>query len=156
MEKAKVLKTIPMFSGLTDEEALIIAASMKEVECLGETILFEENTPGSSLYIIKTGEIEILKRIIEGKSKIVVVLKSGDFFGEMSLIDNSPRSAGARVAKDSIIYELRKKDFENILDGNRDLALKVMRGIVSTLCQRLRSTTDQIKDRVMWGFTFKK
>jgi len=145
-----------MFSGLTDSEARIIAESMREVNHPADTLLFEENTEGSSLYIINSGEIEILKRIIEGKSKIVAVLKSGDFFGEMSLIDNSPRSAGARVAKDSIIYELRKEDFENILNNNRDLALKVMRGIVSTLCQRLRSTTDQIKDKVMWGFTFKK
>ena len=75
----------------------------------------------------------------------LLFLELEDYFGEMALIDNAPRSADARTHEDSSLMALAKKDLETLMDAKRDIGYKILSKFVETLSQRLRDTNDKIK-----------
>jgi CRP/FNR family transcriptional regulator len=79
-----------------------------------DQIIFCENEPGDELYIIKKGSVKISK-LISGKETILAVLKSGDIFGEMALLDNRPRSATAIAAEDCELAAINRQNFDKLV-----------------------------------------
>src|SRR5688572_22085196 len=91
------LKGLPIFQDLTAEELGLVAKAAFERTYSDRSTLFLENMPGEVMYIIRNGYVDLSKRTPTGEDKIFVTLESGEFFGEMSLIDENPRSASATV-----------------------------------------------------------
>jgi CRP/FNR family cyclic AMP-dependent transcriptional regulator len=89
--------------------------------------------PVDSLYIVISGRLKVMMSDAEGKEVILSILGSGEFFGEMGLIDDSPRSASVVAIEPCELLCVNKRDFNRCLSENFDMAMAVMRGLVKRL-----------------------
>lgn len=105
------------------------------------TILFHENDPGEEMFIIQTGKVKIGKKV-RNVEKTLVVLGKGEFFGEMAILNDKPRSATAEVLEDSEILVIDRKTFETMIRGNAEIALR----IIKKLSARLQEADNQIEN----------
>ena len=96
------------------------------------TVLFREGDRGQTMYVIRSGKVNISKRI--GDSEITLaVLGPGEFFGEMGLIDDAPRSATVVAIESCELLSIAKRDFKKCLAENFEMTMAVMRGLVRRL-----------------------
>jgi CRP-like cAMP-binding protein len=105
----------------------------------GETI-FREGDLGTEMYIINEGKVEILNRMGE-EDRVLAVLEKGDFFGEMSVLEDLPRAATARALSDARLLQINGSTFDQMLQGNPEIAVRMMR----KLSRRLRETDELLK-----------
>ncbi len=138
------LKKISLFSGLPDDMLTRLATEVQEKQIFAGTTLFREGDPGDALYFILDGQLEISQLMGADREIVLGVFQAGDYFGEMSLLDDKPRSATARTVTDCWLLALNKTDFDNLLDNNPALARRLTRAI----SDRLR-TTSPIKTRLV-------
>jgi CRP-like cAMP-binding protein len=104
------------------------------------TILFRENQPGQEMYIIQSGKVKISMRVRDIE-KTLVVLGKGDFFGEMSILNNKPRSATAEVIEDARLLVIDPQTFETMVRSNAEIAVR----IIKNLSARLQEADKQIE-----------
>jgi len=127
-----LLINIPVFSGISPEIFYKMEKSIKERKFSKGEIIFKEGDPGDAFYIIKSGAIEILKGDPSKHGQIRLAIRGeGDFFGEMSLLEDSPRFAYARAVRDSIVLEISREDFKHLIAKNPPMAMEVM-GVLSS------------------------
>jgi CRP/FNR family cyclic AMP-dependent transcriptional regulator len=140
----ELLRQTDLFQGLTPEElGKITGISAKENHDAG-AVIFEEGQVGEKFYLILKGEVRISKLIPGVGEEALVILKKGSYFGEMSLIDNQPRSAHAICNKPSELMVIEQADFEKLLQKDKELAYKLLWTFLRTLSRRLRETNDKI------------
>jgi CRP/FNR family transcriptional regulator, cyclic AMP receptor protein len=138
------LKKVHMLENLTLQElAKIEKISRMEAFAKGETI-FKEGEPGDRCYVITNGEVRISKFIPNIGEEALAVLKPGDYFGEMALIDNFPRSAHAIANTDVATLVINKTDLDKILIMDRELGYKLLWAFTKTLSKRLRETNEKM------------
>ena len=126
-------------------------ATFCEMRTMSEgTTVFIENMLGESLFLITKGSIRISKMFAEGDEKTLVVLGPGDVFGEMAVIDGLPRSATARVAENAELISFKKKDLERLCSENAPLALKLVSNIVKVFSKRVRESSEEYRDMLIW------
>lgn len=144
MERASFLKYIPLFASLksTDHAELASVMKMRRYQ-KGETIFHQED-PGSTLYIITSGQVKIATESPEGGEAILAILTDGDFFGELSLLDQEPRSASVVAMQDTQTLTLDRHDFLNFLNTHPQLAVDML----TALSRRLRETDISLEDAV--------
>ncbi|MCX7142726.1 MAG: cyclic nucleotide-binding domain-containing protein [Proteobacteria bacterium] len=135
-----LLRNVPLFAGL-DEAHLGVLAHMilRNRFARGQTIISAGDTT-DSLYIVISGRLKVLMRDEQGREVILAILGSGEFFGEMGLLDDSPRSASVLTLEPCELLSISKVDFKRCLAENSDLSLTVMRGLV----KRLREADQKI------------
>jgi CRP-like cAMP-binding protein len=102
--------------------------------------VFREGDLGTEMYIINEGRIEILNQIGD-EEQVLAVLEKGDFFGEMSVLEDLPRAASARAATDCRLLQINGTTFDQLLQGNPEIAVRMMR----KLSRRLREADEQLK-----------
>jgi cAMP-dependent protein kinase regulator len=105
----------PLFSSLTSFEREEVFKRFRLNKVPEETLLFKGGDPPNSLYMIKSGEVEIFTKNRQGKRIRLGILKSGNFFGEISLLFNKPRMASAKTTRPSELLELNRENFEACL-----------------------------------------
>jgi CRP-like cAMP-binding protein len=96
--------------------------------------LFHDNDLGNEMFVLQEGEVEVLKKI-GGQEKVLAVLKKGDFFGEMAILNGKPRTATIRVSVDSKILVINPSTFESMIRGNADIAIKMLQKLATRLAQ---------------------
>lgn len=141
----------PLFSGFTPEEITVFAAIITDKSIAAGMTVFIEGMPGESLFLIAEGTIRISKMLAEGEEKTLVVLGADEFFGEMAILDGSPRSATARVVENAKLLLLKKSDFEKLCDENPKVGLKFIRNIVRVFTDRVRESNDALRDILLWA-----
>ena len=109
---------------------------------MGE-ILFSEGDLGTDMFIIQSGTVELLKAI-GGQTRVLATLDKGDFFGEMSVLEDVPRSASARAKTDVELVRINGATFDAMLRGNPEIAVRMMR----KLSRRLREVTAVLEEAV--------
>jgi CRP/FNR family transcriptional regulator, cyclic AMP receptor protein len=105
------------------------------------TVLFEEGEPGREMFVIQQGKVTISKRV-GTVEKVLVTLGAGEFFGEMSILNNKPRSATATCAEDSKLLVIDPKTFEAMIRGNAEIAVRM----IKKLADRLQEADNQIEN----------
>lgn len=100
--------------------------------------IFKDQEPGSEMYIIQSGSVE-LSRTYRGEKRFTRVLEKGDFFGEMSLLEGLPRTASAIALEDSELIVINGAVFDQMIKSNIEIAVRMLR----KLSMRLRETTEQ-------------
>jgi CRP-like cAMP-binding protein len=105
--------------------------------------VFQEGELGTEMYIINEGKVEILNQVGE-EEQLLAVLEKGDFFGEMSVLEDLPRAASARAATDVRLLQINGSTFDQLLKGNPEIAVRMMR----KLSRRLRETDEMLKSLV--------
>jgi len=132
--KVDLIRKVPLFSTLTDDEfnqiehIFVLRAYRK-----GQIIFLEEET-GNYMYLVLSGKVKVSKAGTGGKETILAIHRTGDFFGEMSLLDGKTSPATVSAMEDAKIISLSGSDFHKYLLHNE----KVMLQIINVLCARLR------------------
>lgn len=143
-ERVEALAKIHMFSGLSKRSLERIAAiATDESHGLGE-MLFHAGDPGDKLFLILDGRIRISREIPGLGEEALAVLGPGDYFGEMGLMDDSPRSADARVHERCKLIAIQKDAMQHLLFLHKDLAYEILWNVVRTLSARLRETNEKM------------
>lgn len=150
-EREAQLAKVPFFDGLTREALAMIAnVTTEEVHAYG-TRLFQYGDPGDKLYIILEGKIRISREVGGMGEEALAVLGPGEVFGEMALLDESPRSAGALAHERCRVLVIAKDAFDDLLFLHKDLAYEVLWSCVRMLASRLRETNDKLTFLSMSG-----
>lgn len=139
---AQVLKIVPFFNKLNPSEAEALAACLVMRKFGSGQIIFHHGDPGGLLYIVTKGKVKITHSTLDGNEALLAILGQGDFFGELALLDDSPRSATAEAIGDTEALTLHREDFIRFIKGNPDFSLHVLH----TLAQHIRRLNNQISD----------
>ncbi len=138
------LRKVELFTGLKPEAiALIARVTTEESHALG-TKIFQHGDAGDKLYLILEGRVRISRDVPGMGEEALAVLGPGQVFGEMALLDESPRSADARVHERCRVLAIPKDGFDDLLFMQKDLAYEVLWSMVRMLVGRLRETTDKL------------
>jgi len=97
-------------------------------------VLFREGEPGKEMYVIQAGKVNITKTVRDTE-KILATLGAGEFLGEMAILNNKPRSAGAVVAEDAKLLVIDPKTFEAMIRGNAEIAIRMIKKLAARLAQ---------------------
>ena len=145
MSATDVLKRVPLFADLSAADLARFGEVTREREYPKNSVILFEDDPGDALYIVSTGQVKVVLIGEDGREVILSVLGDGDFFGEMSLIDDEPRSAHVIAMRDSHLLVLRRDDFQSQLEQHPKVALELLRVLV----QRLRRADEKIGGLVL-------
>ncbi|MFH1715248.1 MAG: cyclic nucleotide-binding domain-containing protein [Elusimicrobiota bacterium] len=143
-EKIAFLKTCPIFSRLEDFEMRKVYNIMFQKTYPANDLIFEEGKIGKALFFILSGNISILKKRTDNKEKEIAKLHAGDFFGEMALLEELPRSASVKTNEPTKVYLIYKSNFDELISSNPKIGIKIILNIVKILSSRLRNTSASI------------
>ena len=139
---AEALKKVPFFAKLTLTEARMLGDRLIIRRFGHDQIIFHLGDPAGLLYIISQGKVKISHSSADGQEAVLAILGKGDFFGELALLDDSPRSATAEAIEPTETLTLHRDDFLSYLDNNPAFA----RHVLNTLAKRIRHLNKQISD----------
>ncbi|HEX5973021.1 MAG TPA: Crp/Fnr family transcriptional regulator [Gemmatimonadaceae bacterium] len=144
-QTADFLATIPLFSGLPEEELERFAELTRERSYpKGSVILFQDD-PGDSLFVLRAGRVKVVLIGEDGREVILGVLEPGAHFGELALIDDQPRSAHVIAMEDAQLLVLRREDFKRRVEANPTVAW----ALLTELSRRLRRADVKIGGLVL-------
>ena len=139
-----VLTKLNLFESLSASELEKIVKISRMEDFAKDAVIFKEGDPGDRCYVITNGDVRISKFIPNIGEEALAVLKPGDYFGEMSLIDAFPRSAHAIANTAVTLLAINKTDLDTILITDRDLGYKLLWAFTKTLSKRLRETNEKL------------
>ena len=142
-EREAQLARVSFFDGLTGEALALIAKSTTEESHATGTKIFQYGDVGDKLFILLEGKVRISRDVGMGEEALAV-LGPGEVFGEMSLIDDAPRSADARVQERCRLLVIGKEEFDDLLFLHKDLAYEVLWNCIRLLSSRLRETNEKL------------
>jgi len=145
MALTRTLRSIPLFEHLRDADIERIQGFARERSYPKNNVIVFEEDPGDSLYVVLNGQVKVVLIGEDGREVILSTPGKGDFFGEMSLIDDQPRSAHVIAMEDSLLLVLRREDFHQCLAAMPGIAI----GLLRALCKRLRQADDKIGGLVL-------
>lgn len=128
-----VLKAVPLFSSFPEDALRTLTSMVARKSVSRSTTVMTGGDPTDSLYIVLSGRLKVMMSDAEGKEVILTILGPGEFFGEMGLIDDEPRSATVVAIEPCELLYIAKRDFKKCLAENFDMAMAVMRGLVRRL-----------------------
>jgi CRP-like cAMP-binding protein len=141
MEKTlEYLKKIPLFSKFTEKELKSIGSLLKEREYKKGEIIVKQGDEGVGLFIIKNGKVKVSKTIASGKVIDIAVHSDGEYFGELSMLDNKPRTATVTALEDTTTLIMTYWEFKALLESKPEIALYIL----PVLVERFRETNEQL------------
>jgi CRP-like cAMP-binding protein len=140
--------------GLTARELATLALTLRAERFGAESFIFAEGDPGEALYIVADGQVRISRRLHGIGEEALAILKRGDVFGELALIDDRPRSADARAhLGPCTLLSINRRRLEEVVRIDRETGLQFLQLLCRVLCRRLRAMNNQLVAwRVMAGF----
>jgi CRP-like cAMP-binding protein len=139
MDDRELLRTVPIFSELPDADVASLAQLLNRRKYPKDGVVFFENEEGDSFFMIVEGRIKVTILGDDGREVILSMLGPGDFFGEMALLDNEPRSASAIAAEESELLSLARSDFQSVATKR-----SITGALIKVLTARLRRANHQI------------
>jgi uncharacterized membrane protein len=143
MDRRHLLRSIPMFDGLTDEDLDVLSGALVRHAFPAGSMIFEMGDSGSALFIVEEGDVNIH---LPGDGSRRISLKdlaSGEYFGELALFDAKPRSASALATTDTVLLALERATLEDYLARRPRAAMAILR----TMGERLRETNTLLSAR---------
>jgi uncharacterized membrane protein len=145
MRHADLLAQIPMFEGLADADREALAQRLTQQSFKPEQIVFSKGERGHSMYIVLSGSVQIFLPP-ENKTDPPVLIKdarTGEYFGELSLFDDKPRSASVKALVDTVLLELTRDEFGEHLGRSKTAAITIL----AEMAERLRQTNSLLSQR---------
>ena len=136
-----LLEKVPLFSGLQDEELTAMSRVAVARNFAKHTVILREGDKTDALYIVASGKVKVMLSAGGGKEVILAMLGKSELFGEMSLLDEQPRSADVVAMEPTQLLVIMKSDFINCLAHNPQMSFKIMQGLI----QRLRNADRKIQ-----------
>ena len=138
MSKAMIMRDVPLFAGLSDQELEALTGSLGRRTFAKGMIIFHKGSSGQTMYIVESGKVRIFSLSEAGQEVTHNIYGPGDVFGEFSLLDGQPRSAGSVALEKTVTLTLHRDHFFQHLESNPSMA----RSIIEVLTARLRFTTE--------------
>jgi len=136
-----MLRKIPLFSELDEDELRAIAALASRIDMPKKNIVVHEDEQGESLYIILNGEVKVSSYTMDGREVVFSLLGKGSFFGEMALLDEEPRSATVTTMQDSRFAQIRRRNLIPLLLRKPAITVKLLTEVAT----RLRRTSRMLE-----------
>jgi CRP-like cAMP-binding protein len=141
----EILKRVALFEGMTSAQLRKLGSVLVPVTFPIGAHIFEEGDAGTSMFIIADGKVRISKIVPGIGEEALAILERGQYFGEMSLIEDGPRSAHAIAHTSCELYELSREKLDQVMFTDKELAYVLLWTFVRTLSSRLRETNDKIR-----------
>jgi len=148
------LFSFPFFESLTAEELLHIAEHINFLEIEPGEILFREGDQADCVYFVVDGQLDVIKGSQTGKKGgrdhvVISTLSKGRSIGEMSVIENTSRSATVRAQSKATLVALTSEGFDLILEEYPKIGIKILKGIARLLSLNLRKTSSRLADYLL-------
>lgn len=139
-----VLKKVPLFSKLDADEIKEVVAKTSIVHVEPGAEIFKDGASGDSMYVVIVGEVEIVKDVPTGGMRVLATLGSRSVFGEMALLTEETRSAGARAKTACKLLKLDRAAFRRRLEASEPAALKMTAHLAQVIAARLRAMDEEV------------
>lgn len=139
---------LPFSKHLTTSELWTITKYMSVFKVKRKEVIFKEGDPGNFLCFIVEGKVIVLKTADNGKRVPIAELGPKRSLGEMAMIDQSPRSASAIAAKETILLTLSKKGFDKLIEEHPRIGVILLKRISVILCAYIRKTSSDLADNM--------
>ncbi len=149
--RAEFLGGVPIFAGLAAEELERFLGAMRHRSLAGGEVLFREGDPGGELFVVESGTMGIAVSLDNGETLEIAAFGAGDFFGEMSIFEQEPRSATCYAKSPSSLLCLQGRELFRLMDSNPGGVSRVLRRMLAVTRRRLANTGDFLADMVQWG-----
>lgn len=137
----------PLFSALSRRELRNLAKILHHRTYQEGEFVFLKGHPAAAMFIIKTGQIEVIDYGKDHREIVIATLNPGDFFGELALLDDSPRSASAKAASPSEICAIARTDLDHILTSSPQAGMRVYRALAEIIGTRLKNANVQLSEQ---------
>ena len=144
------LNDIPLFQGIPQDQMMDILRMLRPVKFKSGELIFRQGEEGLAAFVIQSGAVEIFLHA-DQEAIVLARFQSGELFGELALIDGSPRSAGARAMTNCEILCLDKSEFDFLRSQHQPVAFHLLRQFSDELCARIRDTNKQIDQLLVHG-----
>jgi len=131
------LKASALFATLTPLELKIVDGLMHERRYLAGEVIFDEGEEGQALYLVMSGRVTISRRV-GGESALVAELSPGSFFGDLALLDNTPRNAQTRALENCELAVFFRADFMGLMETDAVIGYKIALALARHIGSRLR------------------
>ena len=138
---ADLLAAVPLFAQASPAALAALAACCRDRSLREKEVLFRRGEPGSTLLVIVAGEIRVTRVGAAGKEQVLRIMRRGDVFGEIAVLDGRARTADAVAETNATLLELERRDVARIMQTDHGLTL----GAIALLCDRLRSTDQRLE-----------
>jgi CRP/FNR family cyclic AMP-dependent transcriptional regulator len=128
-----ILKSVPLFSSFSDVQLSSLMPAVQHRSYPRNAFILRAGEETDALYIVLSGRVKVLIPDAEGHEVILSVMGPHDFFGEMGLLDDQPRSASVETLEPCEMLRISKTGFMNCVRENRDLAMLIIRNLVKRL-----------------------
>ena len=145
------LRDIRVFEAFADPDLAALGSRLRERGLRRKQLLFREGDRGDEMFIVRRGTMLIAKAITGKVEQVVARVDAGDFFGEMSLLDGSPRSATAQAETDAELLVLGRDGLQALTETNPSAAAAFFYAMVGVFIERLRRSTIQVAEATRWG-----
>lgn len=140
----QALRSVPLFQALDNKDAADLFSLFSVRTIPAGTALFRRDDPGDAMFFIESGHIRISVHDTDGRNTTLADMGSGDFFGEMAMLDGCARSADATAIEETHLAVLAREDLREFVHKNPDIAL----GLLTAMTQRLRRTDNLLRHRI--------
>lgn len=142
----EILKQVPLFESLTRRELAAIERILHRRTYQPEELIFRQGEPGMGMYIVERGSVAI---VTGAGSNELAQLHAGEFFGELALLDDSPRSASAVAREECKTLGFFQPDLMGLIERNPKLGVKIVLKLASVLGERLRKSNEQMQPKAV-------
>ena len=156
MDKAIELEQVEIFSDLSEREIAEISKRLHLRRLNRDEILFNEGDEGQELFIVRNGKLGACVRTDDGAALDITEFGPGDFFGEMSIFEQEPRSATCYTKSASVVQSLHESDLHSLIEKEPVLAMKIMLRMLAITKSRLDNTGSFLTEMVQWGEAARK
>ncbi len=143
------IMNIPLFDNLSKDELSVVARQMVFKTLEAEDVLFNEWDKADYVCFIESGELDVKKKSGPDQYEVQAILKRGRSIGEMSIIDNFPRSSTVKARTKTRIAVFTRYDFEKILGDRVDIGVKILKGLAHLLSRNLKKTSSRLADNML-------
>lgn len=143
MRHRDFMKTFAIFKEFHPNDLLLLAIHLRERRFNKNQVIFQEGEPGDSCFFVVFGSVAVLKKLDDGKYEALAVLKSGQMFGQVSLIDGQPRSATCAAASRALLLELPKMHFDEMFATGETFAFRFQDYLSRVMVKQVRQANDK-------------
>lgn len=145
------LRDVQLFRTFAEPDLGALAERLRERTLRRRQVLFREGDPGAELFVVRRGTMLVSKAITGKVEQVVAHVEAGDFFGEMSLLDGSPRSASVQAESEATLLVLGRDGLDALTEQAPHAATAFFRAMVHVFIERLRRSTLQVAEATRWG-----
>lgn len=142
------LRRLKLFADLTEDQIAAFVSLVEPVEAQTGHSIVRVHELGNSMYLILDGAVEVTRNT-SGRETALATLETGDFFGEMCLFDEAPRSANVVATRHCILLKVTKQAFDSMVETHPALAALFLRSMLRTVAGRLRTMDKKYVDSML-------